>query len=99
MMRVLIVLAVAALTACKPQGAAQQANNPQDLNIEIGRYSAMLNTTQQLTAEKTGTSMAEVTDPKVLARRLRETVWQYNVQRSELCGKNLYTEVSCGPAF
>ena len=37
--------------------------------------------------------MADPTDPKELARALRETVWQYNVERSELCGENLYTDV------
>ena len=34
-----------------------------------------------------------------LARRLRETVWEYNLQRSRLCAKGLFTEVSCGPAY
>src|SRR5262249_23039605 len=92
-------LAVAALAACKPNGPAQQANNPQDLQVEVHRYGAMLSETAQLTDNKLGTSMAEPTDPKELARVLRETVWRYNVQRSELCGKTLYTEVSCVPAF
>ncbi|MFT3729638.1 MAG: hypothetical protein QM759_17585 [Terricaulis sp.] len=101
MMRFLMcVMAVAALAACKPNGATtQQANNPQDLQIEIHRYGAMLGQTAQLTENKPGTSMAEPADPKELARTLRETVWRYNVQRSDLCGKNLYVEVSCGPAF
>ena len=101
MMRALLcVLAVAALVGCKPNGAhQQQAHNPQDLHIEIGRYGAMLGETSELTAQKPGTSMADPADPKQLARMLRETVWRYNQQRSELCGKNLYVEVSCGPAF
>lgn len=100
MMRVLMcVLAVAALAACKPNATTTQANNPQDLQIEVHRYGAMLAETASLTENKPGTSMAEPADPKELARVLRETVWRYNVQRSDLCGKNLYTEVSCGQAF
>ena len=96
----LCVLAIAALVACKPNATTQpQAHNPQDLHIEIGRFGAMLSETAGLTENKPGTSMADPADPKELARMLRETVWRYNGQRSDLCGKNLYVEVSCGPAF
>jgi hypothetical protein len=102
MKRALIcVLALAALVACKPNGTTtpEQVNNPQDLHVEIGRYGVMLHQAADLTAQKPGTSMADPADPKELARSLRETVWQYNAQRSELCGRNLYTDVTCGPAL
>ena len=96
----LCVLAVAALVGCKGNTTTQQqAHNPQDLHTAIGRYGAMLGETSALTAQKPGANMADSADPKELARMLRETVWRYNQQRSELCGKNLYTEVTCGPAF
>jgi hypothetical protein len=95
-----LVVAVLALWACKPSGTATpQANNPQDLQIEIGRYGVMVNQAAALTAQKPGTSMAEPSDPKEMARSLRETVWRFNVERSELCGRNLYAEVSCTPAL
>src|SRR5262245_20222019 len=101
MRRVLIcMLALAALGACKPNAPAQQqVHNPQDLHVEIGRYGVMLNQAGELTAHKPGTSMADPADPKQLARALRETVWRYNAQRSDLCGRNLYAELTCGPAL
>lgn len=101
MMRVMIcVLAFVALAACKQNNAVHDvATNAQDLHIEIGRYGAMLNETAHLTEGKTGTGLSDPADVKELARSLREAVWTYNVQRSELCQRNLYTEVSCGPAL
>ena len=97
---VIWVLAFAALAACKQNNAVQQtANNAQDLHSQIARFGAMLGETAALTANKPGTGLALASDPKELARALRETVWQFNVQRSQLCARNLYTDVSCGPAL
>lgn len=79
--------------------AAPEAPDPFALNIEIGRYSVMLSHVQQLTRERPGAIEAEVTDPRDLARRLRETAWEYNLERSRLCARGLFTEVSCGPAY
>lgn len=79
-------------------GEGAEAQDPFDLNIEIGRYGAMLNQVEEHTAER-GAAEPAVTDPNELARRLRETVWEYNLHRSRLCAKSLYTELTCGPAY
>lgn len=100
-----IVLALA-LAACgqtaekaPEEPAASEEPDPFDLNIEIGRYGVMLNHVQQLTRERPGSVEVEVTDPRDLARRLRETAWEYNIERSQLCARGLFTEVACGPAY
>lgn len=76
-----------------------EAANPADLNIEIGRYGVMLDHVTAQTNERPGAAEENVEDPRVLARRLRETVWEYNLERSRLCAKGLYAEVTCGPAL
>ena len=98
-----IVLALA-LAACgqtgeKAKAPDAQAPNPLDLSIEIGRYGVMLSQVHSLTADRPGAAEAEVTDPADLARRLRETVWEYNLERSSLCARGLFTDVACGPAY
>ncbi|MEZ5994742.1 MAG: hypothetical protein R3C25_03235 [Hyphomonadaceae bacterium] len=100
-----IVLALA-LAACG-QGGEQQAETPAapagpdpfNLNIEIGRAGAMLGQVHDLTFERPGSGEGEVTDPRELARNLRETVWELNIERSRLCAKGLFTEVACAPAY
>jgi hypothetical protein len=98
-----ILLAVA-LAACGQSASGPEAPsvsdtpNAVDLNIEVGRAGAMLNSVESLTSERPGAD-PDVTDEADLARRLRETVWEYNVQRSRLCAKGLFAEVSCGPSF
>lgn len=96
-----LALAVAACgqtadTAKAPEAAAP---DPFELNIEIGRYSVMLSQVHALSADRPGAVQGEVTDPRDLARRLRETVWEYNLERSSLCGRGLFTDVTCGPAY
>jgi hypothetical protein len=99
-----IVLALA-LAACGQTGEkakapeTAEAPNPLDLSIEIGRYGVMLNQTHSLTADRPGAAESDVTDPRDLARRLRETVWEYNLERSSLCARGLFTDVACGPAY
>ncbi len=100
-----IVLAVA-LAACG-QTSEKQAEvptgpagpDPASLNIEIGRYSAMLGQVSGHTDERLGSGDPEVTEARDLARRLRETVWEYNLQRSKNCAKGLFTELTCTPAY
>jgi len=101
MNRVLIwALAAAALVACKQNSPAHQSTvTAEDLHIEIGRYGVMLGQTADLTEGRPGAGMASPSDPKELARALRETVWGYNIQRSQLCRRDLYAEVTCGPVF
>jgi len=100
-----IVLAVA-LAACGQTGEKQAdaptssaAPDPFDLNIEIGRYGVMLNQVSGHAAERPGSAEPEVTAPRDLARRLRETVWEYNLERSKICAKGLFTELTCTPAY
>lgn len=99
---VIAVLAFAALAACRPPGAQPPAGQPVDphaLQIEIGRYGVMLHQTGELTSTQLGAPDASAEDPKELARALREAVWQYNIQRSQLCGRNLFTETTCSPPY
>lgn len=100
------MLLALALAACgqageKGQAApeAPEALDPFQLNIEIGRYGVMLSHVQQLTRDRPGVAEVEVTDPRDLARRLRETAWEYNLERSQLCARGLFTDVACGPAY
>lgn len=99
-----LILALA-LAAC---GQGQQAPevpaapagpDPGVMNIEIGRYSAMLDQVSELSEGRPGAVEVEPTEPRALARRLREVVWAYNLERSRLCGRGLFTDVACGPAF
>lgn len=73
--------------------------DPGVMNIEIGRYGAMLDQVSELSAGRPGAVEIDPTEPRALARRLREVVWAYNLERSRLCGRGLLTDVACGPAF
>lgn len=104
-MRLRALVLALCLAACG-QGAEKgknaetpEAPDPFTLNIEIGRYGAMLSQVREHTQERSGNTEPSVTDPQHLARRLRETVWQYNLERSQLCAKGLYAELTCGPAY
>ncbi|MBI3437690.1 MAG: hypothetical protein HY054_03380 [Proteobacteria bacterium] len=98
-----LIVSALALAACKPPGQNQPAPgahiDPHALQIEIGRYGVMLHQTGVLTSTQLGAPDASAEDAKELARGLREAVWTYNIQRSQLCARNLFTETSCGPAF
>jgi hypothetical protein len=100
---ILLALALAACGQAGEKGAPAPAQtdelDPATLHIEIGRAGAMLSSVEALTEERPGSSEADVQSPAELARALRENVWEYNLQRSELCAKGLFTEVSCGPAY
>jgi len=99
-----IVLALA-LAACGQTGEQAEVPtgpagpDPATLNIEIGRFGAMLSQVSEQTVERPGNIEPEVTEQRDLARRLREAVWTYNIQRSQLCAKGLFTEVACGSAY
>ncbi|HYD87253.1 MAG TPA: hypothetical protein VEA80_07250 [Vitreimonas sp.] len=97
----MLALALAACGQAGQQVGAQEAEAPDpfNLNIEVGRYGVMLDQVENLSSEAPNAAEPEVTDPRDLARRLRETVWQYNLERSSLCARGLYTAVSCGPSY
>jgi len=105
-MKFLVLIMALALAACGQ--TAEKADAPAepersdafDLNIQIGRYGVMLNQVHSIAGGAAGAEAeVDATDPGVLARSLRESVWEYNLERSQLCARGLYTEVSCGPAF
>lgn len=72
--------------------------DPATLNIEIGRYSAMLYQIDELTAERPG-SASEESEQRDFARRLRENVWRLNLERSQLCAKGLFADITCAGAY
>jgi hypothetical protein len=95
-----------ALAACGQSGekaaptpGTSAAPDPQTLNVEIGRYGVMLDHVRSLTSERPGSGETDPATPKELSRALRETVWQYNLERSELCARGLFTEISCLPVY
>ncbi len=96
-----LALALAACGQPAEQAKTQQseAPDPFTMSIEVGRYGVMLSQIQSLTRETPDAVEQDVTAPADLARRLRETVWEYNLARSGLCARGLYTQVSCGPTF
>lgn len=103
-MKLRAMILALALAGCgqageQSKGGEAEAPDPFDLSIEIGRYGVMLSQIHSLSADRPGAAEVEVTDPRDLARRLRETVWEYNLERSSLCARGLFTDVACGPAF
>ncbi len=100
-----LVLAFA-LFACGPREApkgsdtpAAQAAREYDLQVEIRRYDTMVSQVTSLSADRPGAGPVDDNHPRELARALRETVWRYNIARSDLCARGLFAEVSCGPAY
>lgn len=94
-----LALALAACGQSGEQAKAPEAPDPFNLNIEVGRYGVMLDQIENITDGTPSVAEAEVTEPADLARRLRETVWEYNIARSGLCARGLYTAVACGPSY
>lgn len=94
-----MLLAACGQNAAKGGHAGERPHSPADLQIEIGRYGVMLDQVHSLTAERSGAQETAPTELTAMARSLRETVWQYNLERSQLCGKGLFTDVACGPSF
>jgi hypothetical protein len=104
-MRLHALLLALCVAACGQTGEkakapeAPAAIEPFDLHIEIGRYGAMLNQVEEHTRARPGTGEVDPAQPHQLARSLRETVWEYNLARSQLCAKGLFSDVACGPAY
>ncbi|MBL8531334.1 MAG: hypothetical protein JNK94_06330 [Hyphomonadaceae bacterium] len=104
MLRALVLSSLLALAACgqnttAPTPPAPSERDPAALNIEVGRYGVMLDQVAALTLDRPGVGEPEATDLRDLSRRLRETVWRYNIERSRLCARGLFTDVACGPVF
>ena len=96
---------VATLAACGQSNTASttattaEELTPANLQIEIGRTGAMLGNVRAVTENIPPGVENDPTALREMARALRETVWEYNLERSRLCGKGLYTAVSCGSAY
>jgi len=106
MMKFRALVLAAALAACgqpqTPAGSdtpAAQAAREYDLQVEVRRYDVMLDQVTTLTADRPGAGAIDDNHPRELARSLRETVWQYNITRSQLCARGLFVEVACGPSY
>ncbi len=82
-----------------PPSSAGEAVNAFDLHISIGRFGVMLGHVREHSTGRPGAPEGEVSDPRELARALRETVWKLNLERSSLCARGLFAEISCAPAF
>lgn len=99
------LLIALALAACGPANQAPQAPpepeapDPFVMQNSIGRYVSMMDQVQEVMREHANGAELEPTDPRALARHLREVVWAYNLQRSRLCGRGILPEASCGPAY
>ena len=104
-MKLRALMLAACLAACgqpAEQAKAPEASagpDPFALQIEIGRYSVMLNQTEEVTAERPDITDLNLEAPGALARSLRNVVWQYNLDRSRLCGRGILPEASCGPSY
>jgi hypothetical protein len=106
MMNIRAVVLALALAACGQSGQqppapapAVQGVDPSALQIDIGRYGVMLGHVRTLTQERAGAAEIDNQAPRELARALRETVWEYNGDRSRLCAKGIFADVACGPAY
>ncbi len=102
-MRLKALFLAFALAACGQQGA-EKTETPEIarqavLQDEIHRYDVMLGQVESLTADRPGAGPVDSSEPADLARSLREQVWQYNLTRSRLCARGLFTDVSCGPPY
>jgi len=98
---IVLALALAACGQTGDQAAApeDQGPDPFNLSIEVGRYGVMLDQVESLTGETPDAVETDVADPTDLARRLRETVWHYNLTRSALCARGLHAQVSCDASY
>lgn len=97
-----LALALAACGQAGQQAGTERADEPLDpfaMSIEVGRYDVMLSQIENINSETPAVVEQDATALTDLARRLRETVWRYNLARSDLCARGLHTQVSCGPTF
>lgn len=101
-----IAFVMTALVACGQQEKAAPAPEseqiqPFDLHVEIGRYGYMLSQVHAIANPEDGVepSSENPEEPRALARALRETAWEYNLERSRLCARNYLAAASCGPSY
>lgn len=99
-MRVLFSAVLACLLAAcaTPFG---DTPDPFNLHIEIGRWTVMVSQVADLQEipQREAVPDDEILDPRSLARRLRDAVWFYNLERLQLCAREHLVPVSCGPPY
>lgn len=101
----ILAFAALALAACGPAETTKAPAPPTqpvafDIQIEVGRYGAMLSQIHEITnPEGVVTPDSDPSEPKAIARALRETVWEYNLERSRLCARGVLATASCGPTY
>lgn len=93
------VFAGLVLTACAI--APAETRDPYHLHIEIGRWNAMASQVADLHAipQQPFVDDDNLLAPASLARRLREAVWLYNLERVQLCAAERLREASCGAPY
>lgn len=89
---------LAALVAC---ASSREAHDPFHLHVAIGRWHLMASQVADLhqIAQPGYVYDEEILDPRSLARRLREAVWFYNLERLEMCAHGRLVSLSCTPPY
>ncbi|MET0183338.1 MAG: hypothetical protein ABW199_10670 [Caulobacterales bacterium] len=97
---ILLAVALSVLAACATKTAAED-EDPFHLHISIGRWSAMVSQIADIhaIAQPDHVSDDELLEASVLSRNLRMTVWQYNLERAQLCAERKLIEASCGAPY
>lgn len=99
MRSIFALVLVLALAACGQANQRGRQAPPPSLQAQVANYGVMLEQVETLTAARPGVGAGDPAQTREIARALRETAWSYNLERSRLCAKGLFTEVSCGTAF
>lgn len=79
----------------------REDEDPFNLHIAIGRWNAMVSQVAHLhrMPQQDYIPDSDLLAPRVLARRLREAVWFYNLQRLQLCAREHLVPETCGPPW
>lgn len=89
-----LIIGVLALAVLSQSASAQSAA---EMNRDVGRVLTMMRQVDEL-ANNTQSTINPL-DRRDMSRRLRETVWMYNLLRSRLCAAGRNGDVSCGRAY
>lgn len=99
MRSIFAIALVLGLAACGQANQKGGAEAPPNLETQVARYEIMLGQVGDLTVARPGVGAGNPAQSREIARALRETVWSYNLERSRICAKGLFTEAACGTAY